>query len=57
MDEYQDPGIRRSRRREAQRQRARQGMHVDKRPDLVRPVTVQRTRKLLARAAKRKGNG
>ena len=55
MDEYQDPGIRRSERREAQRRRARQGMRVGKRPDLVRPVTLQRTRKLLARAAKRKG--
>ncbi len=54
MDEYQDPGIKRSLRREAQRRRARQGMRVSKRPDLVRPVTLQRTRKLLARAAKRK---
>ena len=54
MDEYNDAGIRRSERREAQRRRARQGMRVTKRPDLLRPVTAARTRKLLARAAKRK---
>jgi hypothetical protein len=53
MDEYQDPGIRRSLRREAQRRRARQGMRVSTRPDLVRPVTAARARKLLARAPKR----
>jgi hypothetical protein len=56
MDEYQDPGIRRSLRREAQQRRARQGMRVGKRPDLVRPVTATRARALLARAAKRTGS-
>jgi hypothetical protein len=55
MDEIQDRGIRRSLRREAQRRRARQGMQVSERPDLVRPVTAQRARKLLARAGRRKG--
>jgi len=55
MDEYQDAGIRRALRREAKRRRARQGMQVGKRPDLLRPVTAARARKLHARAAKRKG--
>jgi hypothetical protein len=48
-EEIQHPGVRRALRRDAQRQKARQGMRVGARPDTLRPVTVRRVKKLTKR--------
>lgn len=48
-EETQHPGVRRALRRDAQRQKARQGMRVHTRPDTLRPVTVRRVKKLTKR--------
>ncbi len=48
-EESQHPGVRRALRRDAQRQKARQGMRVGARPDTLHPVTVRRVKKLTKR--------
>jgi hypothetical protein len=53
-DEDQHPGLRRSARREQQRQKARQGMRVSARPDSLRPVTVERVVKLTTKKKPRR---
>jgi hypothetical protein len=54
-DDDQHPGLRRSARREQQRQKARQGMRVSARPDSLRPVTVARVEKLTTKTKRRRG--
>ena len=52
VNEHHDAGDRHALRREQQRRRARQGMRVGKRPDLLHPVTFRRARKLLTGSSK-----